>query len=143
MLCPAGWYTPVAGPFLHCLPCMDGSYAEGMGGSGCSECPAGRSTERNATASRLGCRCLPGRFLPLKERTWEASGGLGELQACMACPMGASCEGHLAGPVAEPGWWLLPSEVPVKCTMQGDPEAVVLDFNQIQMGFKWDFNRGF
>ncbi|CAK9042112.1 Hypothetical protein SCF082_LOCUS24276 [Durusdinium trenchii] len=129
--CMPGWYTPVPGPFLRCQSCPEGSYAFQSASTVCLDCPDGRMTPRNATASPLDCACRPGRFLPLAERRSEVrlvqqvergeANALENYQlgACSSCPTGATCRGGLEPPVAQPGWWLMPNEVPVRCTMRG------------------------
>lgn len=129
--CQPGWFTPVSGPFLQCLGCAKASFSYSPGSTACEACPSGRTTYQNATPSALDCSCLPGRFVPLAERVVEleilerirqgeaAHSANHQLSSCVSCPVGASCAGGLAPPVAEPGWWLLANEVPVQCMMGG------------------------
>ncbi|CAJ1424946.1 unnamed protein product, partial [Effrenium voratum] len=129
--CSPGHFSPVAGPFLSCLDCGEASYANLPGAFACLDCPAGRLTGKNATASALDCKCAPGRFLAQAPRRAELSVleavkrnaadflGSYQLEPCESCPTGSTCAGALAPPVANPGWWMMSGDLPVRCTLGG------------------------
>ncbi|CAJ1361755.1 unnamed protein product [Effrenium voratum] len=129
--CSPGHFSPVAGPFLSCLDCGEASYANLPGAFACLDCPAGRLTGKNATASALDCKCAPGRFLAQAPRRAELSVleavkrnaadflGSYQLEPCESCPSGSTCAGALAPPVANPGWWMMSGDLPVRCTLGG------------------------
>eukprot|EP00439_Symbiodinium_sp_Y106_P008442 s1428_g1.t1 len=135
--CAPGWYTPVAGPFPTCLACVESSYAYQSGSTVCTECPAGRHTLEAASVSPLDCLCQPGFYLPAAQRQqehqWRDEADRRRsfpILPCLPCPTGAVCAGDLSPPMSLPGWWVLPSEVPIPCTLAG-----CLGENQCDVGY--------
>eukprot|EP00163_Fabomonas_tropica_P028679 TRINITY_DN588_c0_g4_i1.p1 TRINITY_DN588_c0_g4~~TRINITY_DN588_c0_g4_i1.p1 ORF type:complete len:638 (+),score=75.72 TRINITY_DN588_c0_g4_i1:310-2223(+) len=97
--CPPGSYTPTEGT-KACLPCNTSSWQAEAGKSSCDSCPPNSEHGFLGRTSPLPCYCSVGYFAPDKSKPDQ----------CEKCRTGTQCNGNLTHPIAEPGYWVDPTD---------------------------------